>query len=192
MVDFDALVKGLMGQGATKENAERLARRKLGGAPSSSHVRVAYANLTIENGTVVEQHVRSFVSIGSPPIATRRDDSLELVLLFPPRTKKNSKENYGTQSLGYRKFKHAVVRHIRSFADELGLPLPDQFYNCKALFVTDTDRADTQGLIQGLSDALQDAGVVSDDRFLIQWDGTRQVFDAARARIELSITPVPR
>lgn len=132
------------------------------------------------------------IQIGNPPIAVRRGPSLDLVLLFPPRSKKNHKAHYAAQSTGYRKFRNAVVRHLESFRAELQLPLPDIAYNLAAVFYTDNDAADTLGLLQGLADALENAGVVTNDRVFRTFDGSDQVLDKLRPRVELRITPIIR
>jgi hypothetical protein len=96
-----------------------------------------------------------------------------------------------TQSKAYIAYRNAVVAHLTSFREELGLPLPERSYNLAARFYTDSrgDQADRFGLEQGLADALQDAGVVTDDWQFRTGDGTRVVSDHARPRVELTITP---
>lgn len=132
------------------------------------------------------------IVIGDPAIARRVGDRLELTLLFAPRTKKNSKQNIARQSKAYIAFRNAVTKHLASFREALALPLPDRPYNLAAVFYTDSagDRADVFGLLQGLADALQDAGVITDDWHVRTVDGSRVVSDHARPRVELTLTPL--
>jgi Holliday junction resolvase RusA-like endonuclease len=190
---LEQVIKGLMELGTSRENAERLAMRSVGGRRTKvdpPKVKLVAANLTIErNGQVDVQRSAYHVSIGDPPFAVRNGDRLELTLLFPPRSKKNHTEHYAQQSLGYRKFRNAVVKHLKSLKADLGLPLPEQRYNCAARFYTDNDRSDTVGLMQGLADALENAGVIANDRLIVTWDGSDQTLDKANARVELTLTP---
>lgn len=185
-------------QRAEAEKARRVNASPFAAATTSSGTVVAEraAPMLLSPADVarLEAAARPFggVSIGDPPIAHRVGDRLELVLLFPPRTKKNSKQNIATQSKAYIAFRNAVRDHLARFRDMLGLPLPDRPYNLAAVFYTDSpgDRADRFGLEQGLADALQDAGVVTDDWLFRTGDGTRVVSDHARPRVELTITPI--
>lgn len=137
------------------------------------------------------RELRERIVIGDPPIASRYHDRLTLTLLFAPRTKKNHGQSFGIkQSVGYQKFRNAVVAHIAAHKTALGLPLPERQYNIAAHFFTDNDRADTVGLMQGLADALEDAEVLTDDRQLRTWNGTDQSLDQTHPRVELTITPI--
>lgn len=60
--------------------------------------------------------------------------------------------------------------------------------NCAAIFYRDANRGDAVGYYQGLADALESAGVLSDDKWIMQWDGTRLAKDAKRPRIEVTLT----
>jgi hypothetical protein len=94
-----------------------------------------------------------------------------------------------------------MLRDLRALlaphAAALGLPLPDRPYNCAALFHTDNDRSDTVGLMQALADALEPdtrsgfVGVLTDDRLIRTWDGTRQAHAPLRPGITLTLTPTP-
>jgi hypothetical protein len=132
----------------------------------------------------------------SAPIRGRRTgDALWLELVSAPRTKKNHAATLGSQkSPMYKRYLAEVVEAIGTIRDALELPLPDRRplgYNCRVLFYVDKwgERADRVGLEQGLYDALQAAGVVSDDWVFRQGDGTR-VIAGQRARVELWISPV--
>jgi hypothetical protein len=57
--------------------------------------------------------------------------------------------------------------------------------NCRALFYREALRGDAVGFYQALADALEDAGVVVDDKFIVSWDGSRLLKDAINPRIEV-------
>jgi hypothetical protein len=62
--------------------------------------------------------------------------------------------------------------------------------NCAALFYRDADRGDAVGFYQGLADLLEKGGVVSNDKWIVTWDGARLCKDASRPRVELTLTKV--
>lgn len=73
----------------------------------------------------------------------------------------------------------------RASALHLAQPL-----NCAAIFYRDANRGDAVGYYQALADALESAGVLSDDKWVVQWDGSRLAKDAKRTRIEVTLTAV--
>lgn len=129
------------------------------------------------------------VEVGDPPFAVREGDTLRLTLPIAPRTKKNSSRGSGKVSAAAARFAYHVAQLIAPHKTALGLPLPELRYNCAAMFYTDNDASDTVGLMQGLADALEGAGVVTNDRQLWTWDGTDQVLAKLKPRVELVITP---
>lgn len=68
---------------------------------------------------------------------------------------------------------------------ELAQPL-----NCAAIFYRDALRGDAVGYYQGLADALEAAGIVANDKWIVQWDGSRLRKDAKRSRIEVTLTAI--
>lgn len=60
--------------------------------------------------------------------------------------------------------------------------------NCRALFYRDRAIGDPVNLYQALADALEEAGVVANDRLIASWDGSRLLVDRAAPRIELELT----
>lgn len=62
--------------------------------------------------------------------------------------------------------------------------------NCRALIYRDANRGDAVGYYQALADALEEAGIVENDRLIVSWDGSRLLKDAANPRIEVTLTAV--
>lgn len=126
--------------------------------------------------------------------ATRDGNTLHLLLRVAPRTKKNHKRHYASQSAAYAAFRQVVVDALLPFRDKLALPLPSVPYNaCAHYYVDSRGRlADKPGLDQGLYDALQDAGVILDDWWIRTGDGTRIIATEPRdPRIDVWLTPIP-
>lgn len=140
-------------------------------------------------GEAVAREPAGHVVIGSPPVAWRRGDVLWLSIPATARPKKNNTTLGIKKSPGYIRFRNAVLAAVQPFAAELRLPLPAIDYNCAAHFHRERDDADTDNLISGLADALQDAGVIADDFHLRTWNGTDRFLDVARPRVELTLTP---
>lgn len=61
--------------------------------------------------------------------------------------------------------------------------------NCCALFYRHALVGDAVGFYQALADALEEAGIVENDRLIVSWDGSRMLKDAANPRIEVTLTP---
>lgn len=125
---------------------------------------------------------------------------LRLTIPGAPRTKKN---HGAVVQKGARRF-HIPSAAWTAWCDEAcaelvkvkrraprgAFPLPDAPYNIAATFYRDAERGDAIGYYQGLADVLQAAGIVSDDRWLEAWDGSRLALDRRRPRVEVTITPL--
>ena len=128
----------------------------------------------------------------------RPGESITFVLPVTPRTKKNSRVHAKVRgrtvplpSEAYKK----MARDVSAWAQEkvvkgrwacwLDLQQP---LNCAAIFYRDANRGDAVGYYQGLADALEAAGIVADDKWITQWDGSRLRKDANRPRIEVTLT----
>ncbi len=128
----------------------------------------------------------------------RPGESITFVLPVTPRTKKNSRVHAKVRgrtvplpSGAYKK----MARDVLVWAQEkvikgrwawwLDLQQP---LNCAAIFYRDANRGDAVGYYQALADALEAAGIVSDDKWITQWDGSRLAKDADRPRIEVTLT----
>lgn len=66
-----------------------------------------------------------------------------------------------------------------------GMQLPDRPYNCAAIFYRERNAGDAVGYYQGLADLLAERGVLSNDKWIEQWDGSRLRKDALHPRVEL-------
>jgi len=147
----------------------------------------------------------------APAFTLRPGESITFVLPVVPRTKKNSRTHvrkraktgnmitvplpsdaYRQMEAGIRSFSRSLggyvlyQSHVVLLASlQLAQPL-----NCAAIFYRDADRGDAVGYYQGLADALEAAGVVADDKWIKQWDGSRLAKDAGRPRIEVTLTAI--
>ncbi len=139
----------------------------------------------------------------------RPGESITFVLPVTPRTKKNSRKHIKRRSKSgkvitvplpsdaYSKMEAEIVAWANDIpgnllvgcvvrcACELELAQP---LNCAAIFYRDANRGDAVGYYQALADALEAAGVVTDDKWITQWDGSRLEKDAKRSRIEVTLT----
>lgn len=62
--------------------------------------------------------------------------------------------------------------------------------SCRALFYRDALRGDLVGYMQGLADLLEQREILTNDRLIESWDGTRLLLDRARPRVDVLITPI--
>jgi len=58
----------------------------------------------------------------------------------------------------------------------------------RATVYRDANRGDLIGYLQAICDALEKAGVVENDRLIEAFDGSRQLVDRARPRVEIELT----
>ena len=121
---------------------------------------------------------------------------ITITLYGAPRTKKNSsqfapKGNTGRPlifpSPAWRKWLSAVKKNHGKTSL---VTLPDVPYNCAALFYRDRLAGDAVGYYQGLADLLEEWGLLSNDKLITQWDGSRMLIDREFPRVELTLTPV--
>lgn len=145
-----------------------------------------------------EAGAKTFVFVGADRFAiakaqfTREYDVFTATFELPPRTKKNHTRWFGKESIAYTRFRKAITDSVNEAKLELGLPLPDQPYNLEAVFYVDAPgkAADIFGLLQGIADALQDAGVISNDWHFRTVDGSRVVEGDEHPRVVVTITPI--
>lgn len=120
---------------------------------------------------------------------------LTMTLYGTPRTKKNS----GRMAIGRDGKPHVFpskywTRWVKTVQANHGkksaVTLPDVPYNCAAVFYRDANRGDANGYYQGLADLLETWGLLSDDKYIVSWDGSRLAVDRDRPRVEFTLTPV--
>ena len=140
----------------------------------------------------------------TPAFTLRPGESISFVLPVTPRTKKNSRTHVRKRaktgnmitvplpSDAYREMEGQIIswcfRQIGKIA-RLSYTLA-QPLNCAAIFYREKNIGDAVGYYQGLADALEAAGVVANDKWITQWDGSRLAKDADRARIEVTLTAI--
>lgn len=125
--------------------------------------------------------------------------TLRLTLPGIPRTKKNSqrivprgKHHIPLPSEAWKTWAAALVPKLKAWmAQNRQQPIAHPV-NCRALFYRDALRGDAVGFYQGLADLLQKAGVLVDDKYVTQWDGSRLLKDAARPRVEVTLTRIEK
>lgn len=144
----------------------------------------------------------------APAFILRPGESITFVLPVTPRTKKNSRKHIKRRSKSgkvitvplpsdaYSKMEAEIVAWANDIpgnllvgcvvrcACELELAQP---LNCAAIFHREKNIGDAVGYYQGLADALEAAGIVADDKWITQWDGSRLAKDADRSRIEVTL-----
>lgn len=119
--------------------------------------------------------------------------SFTATILGAPRTKKthNAIVRAGGKlrvlpSPQFRKWAAMAVPQLR-VARRGAAPIAEPV-NVAAVFFRDARTGDAVGYYQALADALEDAGVVADDKWIVAWDGSRLDADPKRPRIELTIS----
>lgn len=120
---------------------------------------------------------------------------MTIVIYGPCRTKKTSNRvlrfgrfNKIVPSEAYLHWRDSAVTQMR--VAWAGHETVDRPVSVRATFYRDANRGDLIGYMQGLADALQEAGVLKDDKWIVSWDGTRLSKDANRPRVEVDIEEV--
>ena len=148
----------------------------------------------------------------APAITLRPNKSISFVLPMTPRTKKNSPRQVKRRakttgklitipipSEAYERMEEQIVALVGTHQMRFPtMPWPvamrtlllAQPMNCAALFFRQKRIGDANGYYQGLADALEAAGVLANDKWLVQWDGSRLRKDKQRPRIEVTLTAV--
>jgi Holliday junction resolvase RusA-like endonuclease len=122
-----------------------------------------------------------------------------LVILGAPRTKKTSNRIFrpaGTKRLRivpsatHQAWFAAALPQVR--VQNAGNAPITQPVSVAAVFYRDALRGDAVGYYQALADLLERSGVVEDDKWIVDWDGSRLRKDADRPRIEVYVQAVRR
>lgn len=119
--------------------------------------------------------------------------TLSFTIFNAPRTKKNSSRldlrGARPRKLPSKAFEiwnqSAQVQLAILRAKTKGLPFTEPV-NVRAIFWRHANVGDAAGFYQALADALQEGGVVKNDKLIEQWDGSR-MFKSDIPRIEVEI-----
>jgi Holliday junction resolvase RusA-like endonuclease len=121
---------------------------------------------------------------------------MKLVIVGAPRTKKNSGRIFRNKATGAPMFmpSEAGKRWEASAAYQLmnqwrREPIAGPVH-VSATFYRERAVGDLVNFMQALADALQVAKVVTDDKWIVSWDGTRLAKDPQRPRVEVEIQPM--
>ena len=191
----EEIERGLVAQGVPREKARAVALRApvdgnpLAKPPAGAIDARGLRTRAIATGPGV--HATATLGPAEWPIrAMRWLNGFRCTIRSAPRTKKNSTTLGIRQSPAYRAYCDLIVNGFEPLLTQLELPLADRPYNLAATFYVDRwgERADLIGLLQGLADALENAGVVSDDRWFRALDKSRVIAGEAEPRVELLIT----
>jgi hypothetical protein len=118
----------------------------------------------------------------------------ELTILGPPRTKKTH-QRIAKRADGSRFIMSAAV--TLDWAESAIAQLRahwhrpggiDQPVTVRALIYRDKAQGDACGFYQAIGDALQNAWVLTDDKWIDDWDGSRRLKDAANPRVVVTVT----
>lgn len=125
---------------------------------------------------------------------------MKLVIEGAPRTKKNSlrrikrgRRVFTVPSAAHEAWEmlaiHQLARQVR-IARELGGDIRHYWpLNMRALVYRERNVGDLLNYLAAVSDALERAAVVSDDKLIVSVDGSRLLLDRARPRVEIELTP---
>jgi hypothetical protein len=136
-------------------------------------------------------------------LAQKRDGSI-----VPPRTKKNTprivRKHSGVgrpillPSAEYEEWERAALsvlirskicaRRPEGSVAYLGNQIVHKVA-CRALVYRKADWGDACGYYQAIGDLLERAGIVSNDRLIVAWDGSRLLKDPVCPRVEVELTP---
>jgi Holliday junction resolvase RusA-like endonuclease len=133
---------------------------------------------------------------------------VKLVIEGAPRTKKNSlrrirrgRKTFTVPSAAHEAWEAIAIPQLRyqwgrvcTEADWLrgrvtyGGPWTGDL-NMRAIVYRDRAVGDLLNYLASVSDALERAGVVEDDKLIVSVDGSRLAIDRARPRVEIELTP---
>jgi Holliday junction resolvase RusA-like endonuclease len=119
-----------------------------------------------------------------------------------PRTKKNSlrrirrgRRTFTVSSAAHEAWANSAVLQLRAQVRRAPSDLPvamlpyfTSAVNMRALVYRDRDVGDLLNFLAAISDALEAAGVVADDKLVLGLDGSRLLLDRKRPRVEVELT----
>jgi hypothetical protein len=124
-------------------------------------------------------------------------DPIHLTLPGTPRTKKTSSRVVRAgkfvrvlPSEAFVDYENRCVHELHhAIQADPRFPLEDRPWNVEAIIYRDKAHGDAVGYYQAVADILQTLDVVSNDRWIVRWNGSRLRKDAGNPRVELIITP---
>ena len=132
---------------------------------------------------------------------------MKLVIEGAPRTKKNSLRRIkrgrrvftvssaaheAWEAMAIPQLRVGYLRCRRAVSELVGHQIDDPIIEpmaMRALVYRDRDVGDLLNYLAAVSDALERAGVVADDKLIVSVDGSRLLLDRARPRVEIELTP---
>jgi len=118
--------------------------------------------------------------------------AVSFVIPGAPRTKKNhgrrimrGKRIFNVPSEAYTAWNKLAVWALR----RANPPVIAYPVNCRALFFREALTGDAVGYYQALADTLENAGVLTNDKLIVSWDGSRMLKDADNPRIIVTLEP---
>jgi Holliday junction resolvase RusA-like endonuclease len=121
---------------------------------------------------------------------------MRLIILGTPITKKNSGRIITNRSTGKplllpsAQAKRWASIAVYQLADQWRYEPMTVATHVKATFYRERAAGDLVNFMQALADALEAAKVVTNDRLIESWDGTRLDKDANNPRVELDVMPL--
>lgn len=125
--------------------------------------------------------------------------TLTFEILGVPRTKKNSLRRirrgvrtFTVSSEAHRGWEQYAILQLRQQLHRYrGRTFHEgQRWNMKAIVYRDRDVGDLLNYLAAISDVLENAAAVADDKQIIAVDGSRLSLDRARPRVEIELTEV--
>lgn len=98
-----------------------------------------------------------------------------------------------------KKYRQWLRKAVVQFRETPPLPLLDQPWNCKATIYRSRRIGDLIGYEQAVADFLQDKNlgtrkmpvhILTNDKWIQGWDGSRLEIDKAKPRVEVELTPM--
>lgn len=123
---------------------------------------------------------------------------MTFTILGAPRTKKTSQRIVRNRRTGKtliiaskltKGWTKTAVEQLIAAKPHPDWPAIGRPVNCCAFIYRDRQAGDAVNYYQAIADALQDAGIVVNDRLIVSWDGSRLLLDRKRPRVELELEP---
>lgn len=92
-------------------------------------------------------------------------------------------------SKAYREWDKAVRGQLLMVRQTMAAPF-NVPVSCCALFYRETAIGDSCGFYQALGDSLEAAGIVTNDRLIEHWDGSRLLKDKLNPRVVVTLNPI--